>query len=157
MTDLTRWFEDVSSDQELYFAYGSNMNKAQMSIRCPRSKPLAIARFSGHRFLINSRGVATVIPDRNYSVYGVIWRLSDGDEDALDYYEGIKDEIYYKKIISVQVANDQISTLTYIANDAVQGIPRAGYLEKVIAGAQSFNAHEEWFRELRSWSIIGNK
>jgi len=157
MTDLTQWFGEVSRGQELYFAYGSNMNKDQMNARCPRSKALAIAKLSEHRFLINSRGVATVIPCSEHFVYGIIWLLSHGDEDTLDYYEGIKDEIYYKKIISVQVANDQISTLTYIANDAVQGIPRAGYLEKVIAGAQSFNAHEEWFRELKSWSIIGNK
>ena len=153
MTGFTRWFGEASSDSKLYFAYGSNMNRDQMNTRCPQARALAIAKFSEQRFLINSRGVATVVPEQGCSVYGIIWLLSHGDEASLDCYEGVKDEIYYKKIISVKVANDSIPTLTYIASDIVQGTPREGYLETIMEGAQSFNAHQGWFRELKSWSV----
>ncbi len=156
MTCFTQWFGEVSQGGKLYFAYGSNMNKDQMNARCPRSKALAIAELSEHRFLINSRGVATVIPYSEHSVYGIIWLLSDGDEDNLDYYEGVKDKIYYKKQINVSVVNDKIPTLIYIAKDIVEGTARAGYLETVIEGAQSFSAHQEWLRELKSWFVNDN-
>lgn len=157
MTDFTQWIGEVSRGQVLYFAYGSNMNKDQMNARCPQSKALAIAKLSEYRFLINSRGVATVIPCSEHFVYGIIWVLSHGDEDTLDYYEGVKDKIYYKKEINVKVANDKVPTLIYIATDMVQGTPRTGYLETVIEGAQSFSAHQEWLRELKSWSISRNE
>ena len=94
-----------------------------------------------------------MVPQRGHSVYGIIWALPYRDEDTLDHYEGVKDKIYYKEIISVKVANDIIAALTYIATDMVQGTPRKGYLETVIEGAQSFDAHQGWFRELKSWSV----
>ena len=153
MTKFTRWLNRVSINQRFYFAYGSNMNKEQMYIRCPQSKAVAVAKFPGHKFLINSRGVATIIPNKLFSVYGIIWVLSHDDEANLDFHENVKKEIYYKKNINVEIENQQISSLTYIANDIISGIPREGYLEKVIKGAQLFKAHQEWFQELKSWSI----
>ena len=152
ITGFTGWFGKPPRAGRLYFAYGSNMNEDQMNTRCPKSKALAIGTLSKHKFLINSRGVATVIPDENHSVFGVIWLLSPGDEISLDYYEGVKEKVYYKKSIRVRVLNDQFPALIYIANDVVSGVPRQGYLEKVIEGAQTFNANQEWVQELRNWS-----
>jgi len=36
----------------LYFSYGSNMDVAGMAARCPRSKPLGLARLAHHRLAI---------------------------------------------------------------------------------------------------------
>ncbi len=152
MTGTTHWFGKPSRSGRLYFAYGSNMNEDQMSARCPKSKALAIGSLSKHKFLINSRGVATVVPNENHAVLGIIWLLSPGDEDSLDYYEGLKKKLYYKKSIIVRVLNDEFPALIYMANNVVSGVPRQGYLETVIEGAQRFNASQEWVQELRSWS-----
>ena len=45
-----------------YFAYGSNMNNEQMKHRCPTAVPNGVAKLLKHRFLINTRGVASVEP-----------------------------------------------------------------------------------------------
>ena len=45
----------------LYFAYGANMNVAAMAKRCPRSKPLGVARLMRHGFVILDSGFASVV------------------------------------------------------------------------------------------------
>ena len=47
----------------LYFAYGSNMDKIQMDKRCPGAVPLAICKKLNYRTILNTRGVATIIPE----------------------------------------------------------------------------------------------
>mgnify|MGYP002790472545 CR=1 FL=1 len=38
----------------LYFAYGLNMDPAGMAQRCPRSKPLGLARLPRHRIGVDA-------------------------------------------------------------------------------------------------------
>ena len=121
-----------------YFAYGSNMNIEQMNFRCPNSRTLGKISILGYQFIINSRGVATIIP-RNYStVNGVLWSINLKNELNLDYYEGIKKKIYFKKYFYIPFLNQKILILVYIAFNQIIGIPKKGYLEKVIDGAISF-------------------
>jgi len=44
-------------------------------------------RNSSYQFLINSRGVATVVEDPKSCVHGAVWWLTFGDEMQLDFYE----------------------------------------------------------------------
>ena len=68
-----------------YFAYGSNMNQDQMKFRCLYSRPLGKVSLFGYRFIVNSRGVATIIP-RNYSIArGILWSINLKHEFTLDY------------------------------------------------------------------------
>ena len=73
----------------LYFAYGSNMDPEQMSTRCPDSDFCGVAWLSSYRFRINSRGVATVVPEEGAVVHGALWMISTRDEGRLDKYEGV--------------------------------------------------------------------
>lgn len=84
----------------LYFAYGSNMNPAQMRFRCPTSKAVARATLRGYRFAINSRGVATIVESEKSSVSGVLWKISRLDEEVLDCFEGVRSGAYVKRRIS---------------------------------------------------------
>jgi len=134
-----------------YFAYGSNMNIEQMNFRCPNSRTLGKISILGYQFIINSRGVATIIP-RNYStVNGVLWSINLKNELNLDYYEGIKKKIYFKKYFYIPFLNQKILILVYIAFNQIIGIPKKGYLEKVIDGAKSFKAEKKWINELEYW------
>ena len=152
MTIFTHWLRDFSSAKELYFAYGSNMNKPQMNFRCKSSSPVAIAKLPNWKFLINSRGVATLVPKNGKAAYGVVWAISRDNEKSLDYYEGVREKIYYKCVVEILIEKKKVSSLIYIAEDQSPGVPRKGYLETVIEGAKSFNAHEEWLAELKSWA-----
>lgn len=55
-----------------YFAYGSNIVASQMASRCPHASVVGVACLQGYTFRINSRGVATVIPDETHQVYGIV-------------------------------------------------------------------------------------
>ena len=76
----------------LYFAYGSNMDLNQMDFRCPDAQALETVRLEGYRLAFRSnggnRGVATILPDPDSYVDGVLWEISPEDERNLNFYEG---------------------------------------------------------------------
>ena len=69
-----------------YFAYGSNLNRADTLVRCPGAKPMTVAELAGWR--LTFRGVADIEPDASLSVPGALWRLTPEDLRSLDRYEG---------------------------------------------------------------------
>ena len=63
----------------LYFAYGSNMERAAMQKRCPHSRPLGPARLVRHRFFVCADGYASVARDPRRVVWGLLWDLALAD------------------------------------------------------------------------------
>jgi gamma-glutamylcyclotransferase (GGCT)/AIG2-like uncharacterized protein YtfP len=121
-----------------YFAYGSNMDVQQMAVRCPDAVVIGTACLPRHRFLINTHGVATVVPSESEAVHGVLWEISKADEASLDGYEGVASGFYRKVITRVRLKNgDETEALIYLANDERVGTPRPGYMERVMAAAKS--------------------
>ena len=127
-----------------YFAYGSNMDVQQMAVRCPDATVLCVVKLPGHKFLINTHGVATVVPAKNRVVHGVLWEISKRDEGNLDRYEGVASKFYRKAMVRVRMKNgNETEALIYFASDEQPGIPRPGYLEQVIAAATSHRLRAE--------------
>lgn len=134
-----------------YFAYGSNLNQTQMSKRCPGSRPLYLAELEDMKFVINVRGVATVVPEKGTNVKGVIWKISKSNEVALDLYEGVSQGLYRKKVMSCVSKGKVVDALIYVANEQMLGTPRANYLETILDGIDSFSDDKDWFQEVASW------
>lgn len=132
----------------LYFAYGSNMNPAQMRFRCPSSKAVARATLKGYRFAINSRGVATIVESEKSSVNGVLWKISRLDEEVLDCFEGVRSGAYVKRRITLSLGGKRRDALVYVGSDSERGLPRAGYLERIIRGAEYFKLGREYISQL---------
>jgi gamma-glutamylcyclotransferase len=138
-----------------YFAYGSNMNMEQMQFRCPSAIYLNTVSLSNYKFIINNRGVATVIPKKSSKVYGVLWEITDEDEKNLDNYEGLQFGTYYKEILEIQTPQEKsLSALLYIANDAIRGYPMKNYMELIVNSAINYRLPEFYIRELKSWLQI---
>lgn len=100
-------------DSFLYFGFGSNLCADRIHISNPSAEFVSIARLDGYRiaFTLNSsrwKGVRTRLPavgpgdyvlvpgaaadlieDPGASVWGVLWRLEQGDSDSLDRQEGV--------------------------------------------------------------------
>ena len=78
--------------EKLYFSYGSNMNLNQMAFRCPNAEVVESVRLEGYRLAFRTNGggngVATILPEEGSYVDGVLWRISERDEQHLDHYEG---------------------------------------------------------------------
>jgi gamma-glutamylcyclotransferase len=98
------------SKSTVYFGYGSNLWLEQMSLRCPTAKYLGVARLNNYTWIINDRGYANVVesnsttsPDttiiENQHVYGLVYSLSQSDEEKLDKNEGVP-IAYTKELLS---------------------------------------------------------
>ena len=141
-----------------YFAYGSNMNEAQMTLRCPDSNIVGIARLENHRFLINDRGVASIVESVRSVVYGLLWDISETDEKQIDRYEGVRKGLYHKSILSVGVQESQtVDALVYIASSNGHGKPRPGYMENIFRVATKLGFPTQVLGELKTWLEIEAK
>ena len=69
----------------LYAAYGSNLNKAQMQKRCPKSKPYGAIILDEFRLVF--KGVADIEKNKRYKIFLGIYKISQECEIALDGYE----------------------------------------------------------------------
>lgn len=145
------WLNKPEANARIYFAYGSNINQKQMAFRCIDSQPLALAYLKNYQFIINSQGVATIIPYANSLVRGVLWQISEIDESQLDKYEGVSSNLYRKEICTALVNDDPMKALVYVATDNSPGSPRENYLETILQGLDSFGVSEQWIEEIKSF------
>jgi gamma-glutamylcyclotransferase len=72
-----------------YFAYASDLNLSQMSEHCPSSSFVCVAALEGWKWVINSRGSATILKSPGDVVYGFVYLLTADDEAALDKRDGV--------------------------------------------------------------------
>jgi gamma-glutamylcyclotransferase len=103
----------------LYFAFGSNLNVAQMRLRCPTSTVTGKAQlldhaleFSGISRRWQGGGTCNITPSPGSSVLGVLYRLSPADFDVLDGFEGAPGR-YRRREIEVNAGDDTIVAITY--------------------------------------------
>jgi gamma-glutamylcyclotransferase (GGCT)/AIG2-like uncharacterized protein YtfP len=136
----------------LYFAYGSNMDLEQMSNRCERAATVSTAELPRHRFIINSRGVATVVPDPASTVKGLLWKISREDERSLDRHEGVVKGAYRKAFTEVVVPDgSKVRALFYVAADSTPGKARPGYMEKIVSAAEACRLPKAYVDQLKPW------
>lgn len=136
-----------------YFAYGSNMVRAQMAFRCPGAILRGRAMLPGHRFLINTRRYATIVPDAGHVVHGVLWNLSVRHEAALDRYESVAKGHYYKETVVLELADgERRPAMTYYATDDEPGRPRRHYIRGILESAEYFEFPEAYVAHLRRWA-----
>lgn len=123
----------------LYFSYGSNMDVEAMAGRCPRSKPLGLARLMRHRLAIMREGWLTALRDAHASVEGVLWDIALADMRALDRYEGLDEGLYVKTAQPVVAPGGAKRALIYFGTNSGPGVARADYIAGVLAAARRWN------------------
>jgi gamma-glutamylcyclotransferase (GGCT)/AIG2-like uncharacterized protein YtfP len=127
----------------LYFAYGANMDVAGMAERCPRSKPLGLAKLARHRLAVMREGWLTATRDARANVHGVLWDLALADVAALDRFEGLGDRLYVKAFQPVITASGAKRALVYFGANAGPGRARPEYIGAVIAAARHWRLPDE--------------
>ena len=133
----------IHLEKKLYFAYGSNMNLGQMNFRCPDAEILETARLEGYRLAFRSnggnRGVATILPDQDSHVDGVLWEISPEDERNLNFYEGFP-RLYSKQILTLENRlGKELTAMAYVMNAPYKdrpAVPSASYLRGILRGCQ---------------------
>lgn len=123
----------------LYFAYGSNMNIAQMAERCPGAITLGKAVLSGYK--LTERKYADIDAADGAEVEGVLYAISRDHLKELDRREGYNIGIYDRRAVTVQVGDKRCAAIVYEMTTATKkerdGIPYTDeYREKCSLGAR---------------------
>ena len=111
-----------------------------MRLRCPRSRPLGLARLMRHRFYLMGRtGYASVRRDPAATVHGMLFDLVLADVAALDLYEDVAHGLYTKEQQTVVLGEGASRrALLYYGCDASEGgAPPVGYMEGIVAAARA--------------------
>lgn len=171
-----------------YFAYGSNMDKKQMDHRQltgnhnfwpdAECKPaIAIGKAVLNDYALNFSKIsrqnpqaqfASILPDSNSSVEGVVYQLDNKFIKILDYYEGIELDQYTRELVTVALKIDEsadilLPALVYIAHPDASlspgtiGTPSKTYLDTLIRGAVKFGLSQETINKLQTWPTAGSR
>jgi gamma-glutamylcyclotransferase (GGCT)/AIG2-like uncharacterized protein YtfP len=124
-----------------YFAYGSNMDWAQMQRRCPSAKFVCVARLPNYCFAIARHsqlrkcGTANIFQETGSEVWGIVYEVSDRDLAVLDGFE----DGYRRELGMVHSSNDgdtPFEVLTYIApRETDAPPPNPEYKRLILSGA----------------------
>lgn len=120
----------------LTFAYGSNLDRAQMARRCPSATCAGKAELRGWRLRFAGwsstwRGaVATIEPSAGAKVQGLLWLISLADLGRLDAYEGVPAS-YRRRQLMVRASGRKLPSLAYIQAERAPGVPSERYLGQI--------------------------
>jgi len=137
---------------QLYFAYGSNINRAAMTQRCPGARALGPAALEGYRFFVGLEGWGSVKRSPGATVHGVLWRLTPRDIAALHAYEHLHRGLYDVRYLPVRVAGRRLTAMVYLLRRRAAGRPRPGYAEMIAAAARDWELPEPYIRSVERWS-----
>ena len=101
--------------RRLYMAYGSNMNREQMSVRCPDAKVVASSYLPDWQ--LKMPHYANIEPRQGGKVPVLIWEISEEDERKLDDYEGYP-RSYDKRELTINIDGKMVAALAYVMTDS---------------------------------------
>ena len=131
-----------------YFAYGSNLNKKQMSERCPDSKPKLIATLPNYKlvFVGWSRkwrgGVATIKRFGGGKVPGAVYEVSELCLQRLDKFEEGYSRLNVTVFSEDGEAVEAVEAITYI---------KSGQLEETSPSREYVSVIQQGYRD---WGIV---
>lgn len=127
----------------LYFAYGSNMNKADMLMRCPDSK--AIGPYVLKDWKLVFRGVADIVPAPDEQVMGALWEITSSCLFQLDRYESYP--VLYRRH-TLEIDGYEENAVTYLMNSDKLYSPSDYYLETIAKGYSDFGFDPDIVRNI---------
>lgn len=122
---------------KLYIAYGSNLNLAQMAVRCPAAVVYARGILPDWELVYRGQMMnshATIRKKKGSAVPVLVWDIQAHDELRLDRYEGFPG-YYYKQDIIADIGDRRIKAMAYIMNQKEKpGQPSEQYIETIRQG-----------------------
>jgi gamma-glutamylcyclotransferase len=139
-----------------HFAYGSNMNRAQMLSRVGNILEEHTAHLPNYELRFNKKvrggtAGANVQPASGKTVRGVLYKIEESGLRSLDRYEGVPE--HYRRI-EIQVTPDggqAVPAQVYIASKVEKGLrPSAHYLQAMLEGAGERSLPEAYIGEIKT-------
>src|SRR5512140_390128 len=136
----------MTTDQALYFAYGSNMAVERLRARVRSARLLGTAALAGHALRFDKPGSmdGTAKCDAPHTgnpadfVLGALYSIDTGELALLDRFEGVGHG-YQRKVVSVvRASGETVPAKIYIATHTGTDLrPLDWYKEHVLRGARA--------------------
>lgn len=145
MTQSTVW----------YFAYASNMNRAQVRQRAGEWAEEKIARLDGYELNFDKvarggTGTANIVPVGGKVVWGVLYRVTEQQLKALDRFEGVPEHYRRSEVTVVDEQENRISAQVYLARKVRRGLkPDRLYLQRILEGAEEHGLPRDYIEALK--------
>lgn len=125
---------------KIYIAYGSNMNKEQMSARCPNAKPIGKTILKNYKLVF--KGVADIEKIEGEEVPVALWEITKECEKALDIYEGYP-RLYRKEYVQIEIDGKIELAMVYVMNYSKGAKPSEYYYKVIKQGYKDFGIDME--------------
>ena len=138
-----------------YAAYGSNLDPAQMTSRCPHSPLRSTGWLTGWRLTFGGEehgwdgALSTIVQDPFEQVFVAVYDVTPEDERALDGWEAADSGLYRKAKVRVATMTGSIVAWTYVLDAYEGGLPSASYLGVLADAADAAGAPEDYVAALR--------
>jgi cation transport regulator ChaC len=144
-----------------YFAYASNLNRAQMLSRAGEILEERPGRLENYELLFNKKvrggtANANIRPAPGKVVEGVLYRINESAFRTLDRAEGAPE--HYRRIeVNVLDAGGQaVAAQAFIASKVEKGLHPAGhYLKTILDGALEHNLTAEYMEMIKAAAQAG--
>lgn len=151
-----------TKSRKLYLAYGSNLDKFQMSHRCPGAKAVGTGVIKDYRLMFKGSKTGsylTIEPAKGYEVPVGVWSVTSEDERMLDIYEGYP-RFYYKADMRLPVTDfgsketKMRKAFVYIMHeDHKLGKPSQTYMKTCAFGYRDFDFDQKILKIAYDYSI----
>ena len=146
----------MAQNASWYFAYASNMNRAQMRSRTPQILEEINGELKNYEFVFNKKvrggtASANVQPAQGQSVLGVLYRIPEAAYRGLDRFEGAPE--HYRRIeVRVTAADGrELAAQVFIATKVEKGLkPASHYLQTIVTGAEEHGFPAEYIESIRA-------
>jgi hypothetical protein len=138
-----------------YAAYGSNLDPSQMAQRAPHSPMTGVGWLTGWRLTFGGEdlgwegALATLVEDRESTVFVVLYDLTDHDERSLDRWEAALG-LYRKVRVRVSTLEGDLPCWLYVLDAYEGGLPSARYVQIMADAALAAGAPQDYVADLRS-------
>jgi hypothetical protein len=140
----------------LYAAYGSNMDPAQMLVRCPHSPQRGTGWLEGWRLTFGGEDIgwdgalATVAEAPGARVFVVLYDVPENDEKELGNWDGVDLGYYRKAKVRVETLDGDVLAWLYVLNFYEGGLPSARKTGILADAAEQAGAPADYVAALRA-------
>lgn len=146
----------MANNNNWYFAYASNMSRAQMKQRAGSWEEEKVARLAGYELNFDKvsrggTGTANIVLAEGKTVWGVLYRLSEQQLRALDRFEGVPEHYRRSEVTVEDEQGNKVAAQVFLARKVRKGLkPDRGYLKRIVEGAEEHSLPTEYLAKLKS-------
>jgi gamma-glutamylcyclotransferase (GGCT)/AIG2-like uncharacterized protein YtfP len=140
----------------LYAAYGTNLDPARMSERCPHSPLQTTGWLVGWRLTFGGEehgwdgALATIVQDPFEQVFVAVYDVTDEDVRDLDKWDQADTGLYRKTKVRVSTLTGDEVVWAYVLDAFEGGLPSASYLGVLADAAEAADAPADYVAALRN-------